>query len=156
MSSSGGNGVVTFLVQNNDGALSSFSPRALHEFVIHEHAICGGPLGDGDLGFYLGRQLISALKERFANLRERPDAIFAVHGDASVSAYEFLLDSSYKIPQEVALIGFDEFPLAGTLRPTLSVIRQPINELGTTAARMLFEQIEGEPGNPPGSLSPRN
>jgi LacI family transcriptional regulator len=94
------------------------------------------------------RQLISALKERFANLRERPDAIFAVHGDASVSAYEFLLDSSYKIPQEVALIGFDEFPLAGTLRPTLSVIRQPIHELGTTAARMLFEQIDGEAGNP--------
>jgi LacI family transcriptional regulator len=81
-------------------------------------------------------------------LRERPDAIFAVHGDASVSAYEFLIDSSYKIPQEVALIGFDEFPLAGTLRPTLSVIRQPINELGTTAARILFEQIEGEQENP--------
>lgn len=81
-------------------------------------------------------------------MRERPDGIFAVHGDASVVAYEFLIDSTYKIPQEVALIGFDEFPLAGTLRPTLSVIRQPISELGTTAARILFEQIEGEPGNP--------
>lgn len=90
------------------------------------------------------RQLVSSLKERFANTRERPDAIFAVHGDASVSAYEFLIDSSYKIPEEIALIGFDEFPLAGTLRPTLSVIRQPINEIGTTAARVLFEQIEGE------------
>jgi LacI family transcriptional regulator len=94
------------------------------------------------------RQLTSALKERFANTRERPDGIFAVHGDASVSAYEFLIDSSYKIPEEVALIGFDEFPLAGTLRPTLSVIRQPISEMGTTAARILFEQIEGEPGTP--------
>ncbi|MBS1822240.1 MAG: LacI family DNA-binding transcriptional regulator [Acidobacteria bacterium] len=94
------------------------------------------------------RQLTSALKERFANLRERPDGIFAAYGDASVVAYEFLVDSSYKIPQDVALIGFDEFPLAGTLRPTLSVIRQPIQELGTTAARILFEQIEGEPGNP--------
>jgi hypothetical protein len=58
------------------------------------------------------RQLISALKGRFANLRDRPDAIFAVHGDASVSAYEFLLDSSYKIPQEVALMfGIAEHPV---------------------------------------------
>jgi len=94
------------------------------------------------------RLLLSALKEQFADSRERPDAIFAVHGDASVSAYEFLIDSSYKVPQDVALIGFDEFPLAGTLRPTLSVIRQPIDELGVTAARVLFEQIEGEPGAP--------
>lgn len=94
------------------------------------------------------RLLSSALREQFADSRERPDGIFAVHGDASVSAYEFLIDFSYKIPQEVALIGFDEFPLAGTLRPTLSVIRQPINEIGVTAARLLFEQIEGEPGAP--------
>jgi LacI family transcriptional regulator len=94
------------------------------------------------------RQLTSALRERFANSRERPDAIFAIYGGASVVAYEFLIDSSCKVPEEVALIGFDEFPLAGTLRPTLSVIRQPINELGTTAARMLFEQIDGELGNP--------
>lgn len=91
-------------------------------------------------------QLTIALKERFANTRERPDGIFAVHGDASVTAYEFLIDSSCKIPDEVALIGFDEFPLADKLRPTLSVIRQPISEIGTTAARILFEQIEGEPG----------
>jgi LacI family transcriptional regulator len=94
------------------------------------------------------RQLASDLKERFANSRERPDGIFAVYGDASVSAYEFLIDSSYRIPEEVALIGFDEFPLADKLRPTLSVIRQPIREIGTTAARILFEQIEGEPGTP--------
>jgi LacI family transcriptional regulator len=94
------------------------------------------------------RQLSIALTERFADPQERPDAIFAVHGDASVSAYEFLIDSSYKVPQDVALIGFDEFPLAGTLRPTVSVIRQPINELGAAAARTLFEQIEGEPGAP--------
>jgi len=91
-------------------------------------------------------QLKAELKKRLAsaNANERMDAIFAVHGDASITAYEFLIDSSRKIPGEVALIGFDEFPLAGTLRPTLSVIRQPINELGTAAARILFDQIEGD------------
>ena len=92
------------------------------------------------------RQLEGDLKKRFASAsaRDRTDAIFAVHGDASITAYEFLIDSSRRIPEEVALIGFDEFPLAGTLRPTLSVIRQPINELGAAAARILFDQIEGD------------
>jgi LacI family transcriptional regulator len=94
-------------------------------------------------------QLTAALKERFSSTRERPDGIFAVYGDASVSAYEFLIDSGYKVPSEVSLIGFDEFPLAGTLRPTLSVIRQPIHELGTSAARILFDEIEQ------GSSTPR-
>jgi len=88
------------------------------------------------------------LKKLFASTRERMDSIFAVHGDASITAYEFLIDSSRKIPKEVALIGFDEFPLAGTLRPTLSVIRQPITELGTAAARILFDQIEGNQRTP--------
>jgi len=94
------------------------------------------------------RQLENELKRRFASARERVDAIFAVYGDASITAYEFLIDSSRKIPEEVALIGFDEFPLAGTLRPTLSVIRQPIHELGTAAARILFDQIEGNQRTP--------
>lgn len=114
----------------------------------YEEAVANARLKPRVLTGADSRQLTNALKEHFANVRERPDGIFAVYGDASVSAYEFLIDSAYKIPQEVALIGFDEFPLAGTLRPTLSVIRQPINELGTTAARILFEQIEGGPGNP--------
>lgn len=114
----------------------------------YEEAMADAGFKPSILPGFNARQLSSTLKERFTSSDKRPDGIFAVYGDASVSAYEFLIDFSYKVPQEVALIGFDEFPLAGTLRPTLSVIRQPIHELGMTAARILFEQIEGEPGAP--------
>lgn len=86
-------------------------------------------------------QMLNNLQQAFQLPADRPDAIFALHGDASMAAYEFLIDSPYKIPADVALLGFDDFPLAGSLRPPVSVIRQPINEIASTAAHMLFEQI---------------
>lgn len=93
--------------------------------------------------------LPSTLRQHFANARDRPDAIFALHGDASVAAYQFLIDTPYAIPASVALLGFDDFPLAGALRPPVSVIRQPIDEIARSAAQILFEQIES------GSRAPR-
>ncbi len=47
------------------------------------------------------------------------------------------------IPGEVAVLSFDDFDLADTLTPPMSVVRQPLEEIGRTAARLLFEQARG-------------
>ena len=94
-------------------------------------------------------QMTANLRQHCRSSKDCPDAIFALYGDASVAAYEFLIDSPYSIATDVALLGFDDFRLAVTLRPPVSVVRQPIDELATTAAQMLFEQIET------GSRTPR-
>ena len=86
----------------------------------------------------------SAIREHFLDPAKRPDAVFALYSDASVAAYEFLIDSSYQLGTDVALLGFDDFPLAGALRPPVSVMRQAIDEMGRTAVRLLFEQIGSE------------
>ena len=48
-----------------------------------------------------------------------------------------------KIPDQIALAGFDDFFLADTLSPPLTVVRQPYEEMGRTAARQLFRRISG-------------
>lgn len=74
--------------------------------------------------------------------RKRPDAIFALLNVASIAAYEALTSAAISIPREIALIGFDDFPLSSTLTPPVSVVRQPIAEIGRTAVRLLFDQLE--------------
>ncbi len=45
------------------------------------------------------------------------------------------------IPKKVALLGYDDFQLAGTVRPAITVVQQPIYELGHVAAQLLFERV---------------
>ncbi len=91
-----------------------------------------------------GEQMPRVLRDCFADPAGRPDAIYALHGVASVSAYEFILDSPYSMPQDVALLGFDDFPLAGSLRPAISTVRQNVSDLATAATNLVFDQIKDE------------
>ena len=45
------------------------------------------------------------------------------------------------VPKKVALIGFDDFQLASTLRPSISVVRQPAEDVGRIATELLFDQL---------------
>jgi LacI family transcriptional regulator len=53
-----------------------------------------------------------------------------------------LIGGGVRIPEEVALIGFDDFELAEILHPTLTVMRQSASELGRVAANLLFDRIK--------------
>lgn len=89
-------------------------------------------------------QIAKTLKAAFGRKTGRPDAIFTVNGPACVQAYEFIMDNGIAMPSDVSLLGFDDLPFASSLRPSVSAVRQPVDDLGTTAARVLFEQIETE------------
>ena len=47
------------------------------------------------------------------------------------------------VPQQFAILSFDDFDLADTLSPPMSVVQQPVEELGRRAAKLLFEQMPG-------------
>jgi LacI family transcriptional regulator len=51
---------------------------------------------------------------------------------------------SIRVPETVALLGFDDFELASTVRPSISVIQQPAEEIGRRAAEILFDQLSTE------------
>lgn len=73
-----------------------------------------------------------------------PDAIFATKNSTTIFAIEVLQALNVPVPQSVALLGFDDFELASTVRPSISVIQQPIEEIGRRAAEILFDQMSEE------------
>jgi LacI family transcriptional regulator len=73
-----------------------------------------------------------------------PDAIFATKNSTTIFAFEVLQRFNVRVPESVALLGFDDFELASTVRPSISVIQQPVEEIGRRAAEILFEQLAAE------------
>jgi LacI family transcriptional regulator len=80
--------------------------------------------------------------ERLLSLPEPPTAIFAVTDMTAVGALIQARRMGRRIPEELAIIGYNDIPLATRLDPALSTMRVPIHEFGTVAARLLLEQIE--------------
>jgi LacI family transcriptional regulator len=70
-----------------------------------------------------------------------PDAIFTLKNSTTMDTFEALQRLGISIPKTVALLGYDDFQLAGTVRPGITVVQQPIYELGHVAAQLLFERL---------------
>jgi len=83
--------------------------------------------------------LLPVLSER----KGKVDAVFALYNIATVMTYETVLDMGRQIPDDVALLGFDDFDLSSKLRPTISVVRQPVDELGAAAIQLLLNRLSG-------------
>lgn len=75
-------------------------------------------------------------------------AIVAGNDWTAIGLMRELQDHGYKVPEEVALVGFDDIPEAQITNPPLSTVRQHSDRLGETAARLLMAQIAGQPTTP--------
>ncbi len=78
-----------------------------------------------------------------------PDALFTLKNSTTIYAFEVLQKLNVQIPKTIALLGFDDFELASTVRPSISVVQQPVEEIGRVAAELLFEQLLGKRGGHP-------
>lgn len=67
------------------------------------------------------------------------DAVFAANNRSAIGALEAFRDAGRRLP----LIGFDDFDTATLLQPAVSVVSQDVDLMGTTAARLLIEQLDG-------------
>jgi DNA-binding LacI/PurR family transcriptional regulator len=83
-------------------------------------------------------------------LRRRPqlDAVFVASDLMALGALEILAQEGRKVPEDVAVIGFDDHPFAVTLDPPLTSVRQPIEDQGREMARLLFGLVSA-PAQPP-------
>ncbi len=71
-----------------------------------------------------------------------PEAVFTLKNSVTAATYQTLQKLRIPIPSQVALLGFDDFDMAQTLRPAISVIQQPIEEVGRQAAQLLFAHVD--------------
>lgn len=73
------------------------------------------------------------------------DAVFAQNDLSAAGAMRAVLDSGRRVPQDVAVVGFDDIPLAAHTQPPLTTVHQPLREMGEAAARTLLAHFEGTP-----------
>ncbi|QYJ03027.1 LacI family transcriptional regulator [Nocardioides panacisoli] len=84
-----------------------------------------------------GRRAVEALWERPAD--QRPDAVFAANDLVALGVLQALTQLRVGVPDEVALIGYDDIDFAASAAVPLSSVRQPREQLGREAARILLE-----------------
>jgi DNA-binding LacI/PurR family transcriptional regulator len=73
-----------------------------------------------------------------------PKSIFAGNDLIAIGVMRALSEKGKKIPEEVALIGYDDIPTAAYIMPSLSTIRQPRYQIGEKAAQILLDKISGK------------
>lgn len=94
---------------------------------------------DGDFTFDGGRLAIKGLLEAGTEF----DAVFAHNDLSAAGVIQELRESGKRVPADVAVVGFDDIPLAAHTEPALTTVRQPLRAMGTAAARMLLSYCEG-------------
>ena len=82
--------------------------------------------------------------EQLLDLEEPPTAVITGNDLMAFGAMEAAQERGLVVGRDVAVIGFDDVPLAAHFRPTLTTIRQPIYDIGKMLSQMLIKIIKGE------------
>jgi DNA-binding LacI/PurR family transcriptional regulator len=118
-----------------------------HDLPIDEKLIAGpsSQHGPGQVGpGYSTQDDGYAGMKRLLALKKRPTAVFARNDFTAMGAICAIRDAGLSIPEDVAIVGFDNVPLAAYTAPPLTTVDQPTKEQGREAAQLLLERIEGE------------
>jgi LacI family transcriptional regulator len=81
---------------------------------------------------------------RLLSLQDPPTALFAVTDLAAVGAAGVAQRLGLRIPEDVAIVGYNDIPLASRVSPGLTTMHVPIHEFGSVAVSLLLEQIEND------------
>ena len=79
---------------------------------------------------------------RLADLDEPPTAVFARNDIAAIGAMRAVHKLGIRVPDDLAIAGFDDIPLAAFTTPPLTMVEQPIAQQGAAAATFLLDRIE--------------
>jgi len=79
----------------------------------------------------------------------RPTAVFATNDLIAFGALDAARRVGVRVPAELSIVGFDDIDMAGWEGFNLTTVRQPLAEMGGSAARLLIERIESDDDRPP-------
>jgi DNA-binding LacI/PurR family transcriptional regulator len=100
---------------------------------------CVQSLAVGDFSEEAGRACAAQLLDGIPGLQ----AIFAANDEMAYGALLELRSRGLRVPQDVALVGYDDFGVSRLTTPAITTVRVPAEELGRRAARRLFDLIDG-------------
>ncbi|QQE79782.1 LacI family DNA-binding transcriptional regulator [Alicyclobacillus sp. SO9] len=76
-----------------------------------------------------------------ATNRQLPEAVFAANDEMAVGLLKAFQDKGIAVPEDVAVVGFDNIRISEYVRPALSTIKQPMYEMGAVSAQLLFQAM---------------
>jgi DNA-binding LacI/PurR family transcriptional regulator len=101
------------------------------ELVVHLQLNISSP----ELGYPVVQQLLT---------QRRPfTALISFNDIAAIGAIRAFRDHNIRVPEDVSIVGFDDIQGAAYHNPSLTTIRQPLHNMGTTAARILLQRLRG-------------
>ena len=93
---------------------------------------------EGDFSMEGGRRAMAALLAA----PDRIDGVFAASDLMALGAFQAIADAGLRVPDDVAVVGFDDMPLAATVRPGLTTVRQPAVAMGAELATRLLRAVD--------------
>lgn len=127
--------------------IASTSERFVgYQKALAEHEIAFDPQLIGVAGF--SREDAYAATMRILSLSDRPTAIFTTDAFMTEGALRAIRESGLRLPSEVSIVGFDDVDPRALMNPAVTVVAQPVAELGQEAARLLLAQFNEEERSP--------
>ena len=83
--------------------------------------------------------------EQMLALPQRPDAVFALSDTNAIGAIQALVRRGVRVPEDIAVVGFDNTAVSEVYLPAVTTIGQPQYEIGQTALRLLLERVDRKP-----------
>lgn len=114
-----------------------------YELKIDEHLI-----KYGDYEIQSGMELMN----EFLGQANPPTAVFVTNYEMTLGAVMALNSRNIAIPGEMSLIGFDNIQLANVVKPKLSIVVQPMQQIGEFAANLLVKRMKGDKSGFPAML----
>jgi LacI family transcriptional regulator len=78
---------------------------------------------------------------RLLSLNDALTAVFSANNNMTIGALAALRASGLRVPQDLALVGFDDYPWADLFEPRLTTVAQPLTAIGARAVQLLLRRI---------------
>ncbi len=115
-----------------------------HNIEVDERLITGRNENDTEVPGYSTEEIGFEGMKRLLSLPNPPTAIFARNDFTAIGAMSAIKEAGLRIPEDIAIVGFDDISLAVRTSPPLTTVRQPMRLEGELAAEMLLEKIKGK------------
>ncbi len=103
------------------------------------------------IGSHMDLDMAYVAVRKLLDLPEPPDAIFCISDMLAALAIHAACDSGVSVPDDLAVIGFDDQPVCRMVTPSISTVRQPVSQMGALSAEMMIRMI-ADPGCSLGSI----
>ena len=119
-----------------------------HDLPVEEQLIVGGRDASEQMPGYSTEEMGYDGMMKLLELDNPPTAVFARNDFTAMGALNAIKRAGLSIPDDIALVGYDDIPLASHMSPMLTTVRQPTREQGRCAAGFLLRRIEGDSDQP--------